>query len=244
MKARTTWTACVLTLLLVGDLLGQRRRFRRGGSRPSTAQTKPEPAKPAAEEKKVEHWLAVSGGDVYLGTGQLIRRATVLIGDDKIHAVGHDLDIPEGATVIDATGKVVSPGFVAVKARGMGAPSLNKGKVVDSLNPYDPSIKMGLSAGVTSWLVTFDQGSDKPGGKSAVLKLAYGDLEGMVVAENTVYSMRVPLTPAQWEKLRDNVKLAEEHLEKERKARESGEASKPAAKPPASSSGRSGRGSG
>lgn len=242
MRLSTPLVIAALMLLVTDDVMGQRRR--RFPARPQpTEAARPAPAPEVAEKKKVEHWLAVTGGDVYLGTGQLVRRATVLIGDDKIHAVGHDLDIPEGATVIDATGKVVAPGFVAVKAAGMGAPRSNDGKVADSLNPYDPSIKMGLAAGVTSWLMTFDQGTDKPGGKSAVLKLAYGDLDGMVVAENSVYSMRVPLTPGQWEALRDNVKKAKEHLEKERAERSGDKPATPAAATPASAGGEAGRGS-
>ncbi len=218
MRLHTPVLLCTLALLVAQDVYGQRRGRLRGRTRPRPETTAPAP-EPEKKKTKVEHWLAVTGGDVYLGTGQLLRRATVLVGDDKIHAVGHDLDIPEGAEVIDATGRTVSPGFVAVKARGMGAPRSADENAKDSVNPFDPSIKMGLAAGITSFLVNFEQGSSKPGGKSAVIKCAYGDIEGMVVAQNSTYSMRVPLTPAQWREIRDTVKKANEYIAAEKKHR-------------------------
>lgn len=197
--------------LFAAELDAQRGRGFRRGRRGPPPQIPP-PAK-STEKKKVEHWLAITGGKVHVGTGQILRRATVLIGDDKIHAVGHDVELPEGAEILDARGKVVAPGFVAVRAAGMGAPGRISGKARDSLNPFDPSIRLGLSAGITAFLATFETGSTAPGGKNAVLKLAYGDLDGMVVAENTVRTMRVPLSASQMRSLEDLVKKARKHLE-------------------------------
>jgi len=212
MRSRVVFVSSLLSVLLSADLLAQDRgRFRRRGRRPRAAA--PAEEKPAPEPaKKVEHWLAITGGDVYLGTGQLLRRATVLVGDDKIKSVGYDIEIPEGAQVIDGAGKMVTPGYVAVKASGMGAPRSETADVADSVNPFDPTIKMGLAAGITSFLASFGSGTAKPGGKTAVIKLAYGDAKGMVVASNTVYSMRVPLGAAEWHDLRKAVDKARKAL--------------------------------
>lgn len=190
--------------LLVADLQAQ-ERGRRGQRRrpPADAPQAPPPA--AAAKKPVAQWLAVVGGDVHVGNGNVLRRATVLIGDDKIAAVGHDVEVPAGAKVVDASGRVVAPGFVAVKASGMGIPARVTGAAKDALNPFDPSIKMGLAAGITSCLAMFDRGTATPGGQTAVIKLAFGDLDHMVVKEQSVYSMRVPLSPEQWSKLRELV---------------------------------------
>lgn len=51
--------------------------------------------------------------DPSVGTGDLgiIERADILIENDKIAAVGRHLRSP-GARVVDATGKIVMPGFV------------------------------------------------------------------------------------------------------------------------------------
>src|SRR5579871_3222330 len=66
-------------------------------------------AKAAPEKGRI---LAIVGGDVYTITHEVIRGGTVLVKDGKILRVGQDLPIPEGATVIDAKGKYVTPGYV------------------------------------------------------------------------------------------------------------------------------------
>ena len=57
--------------------------------------------------------LLVRGGTVFDGSGQRPGlRADVLVRDGVVAAIGLDLDAPEGATVVDATGRWVTPGFV------------------------------------------------------------------------------------------------------------------------------------
>src|SRR5437588_8170135 len=78
---------------------------------------------PAAEEAKKDEKgkvLAIVGGDVYTITHEVIRGGTVLVKDGKIVRVGQDVPVPEGATVLDAKGKYVTPGFVAVSMAGVG----------------------------------------------------------------------------------------------------------------------------
>ena len=202
--------ALAATALLTQDLDAQRRgRFTRGGQggeqAPPSAETKTEETK---SDKPKAH-LAIVGGDVYLGTGQRITGATVLVGDDKILAVGHNLELPEGTTVIDAKGKTVSPGFVCVYGAGMGAG--RSAPYVDSCNPFDPEIKQGLGAGITSFLVNAPRGGSVPSGEGAVVKLAYGKVEDMVLQEGTVLGMSGQLSPQDREKFRDLVKQAKEH---------------------------------
>ena len=61
----------------------------------------------AAREVSV---VAVKAGMIYPVTSAPIRDGIILILDGKITAVGKDLEIPEGAEVIDATDKVVPKG--------------------------------------------------------------------------------------------------------------------------------------
>jgi imidazolonepropionase-like amidohydrolase len=56
--------------------------------------------------------VAITGGRILTGTS-VIERGTVVIRDGKIVSVG-TAAAPSGARVIDATGKTVAPGFVAV----------------------------------------------------------------------------------------------------------------------------------
>ena len=55
---------------------------------------------------------AIVGGKVHtVGPMGTIENATVLIVDGRIAAVGEDVEVPAGATTIDATGKIVTPGL-------------------------------------------------------------------------------------------------------------------------------------
>src|SRR5437762_11958572 len=121
---------------------------------PAAAQ---EPARPAPKGTKDAKGkiLAIVGGDVYTVTHEVIRGGTVLVKDGKILRVGQDLAVPEGATVLDARGKYVTPGFVAVSMAGVGlrgadgagggrrggggGPGVGRGneKLADSLDPFD-----------------------------------------------------------------------------------------------------------
>ncbi len=211
-RGGTLLAFCAIALLAVDDLSGQRRRRFPGREAPRPEPRETPPPQEKEPKREVERWLAVQGGDVYLGTGQVVRRATVLIADDKIHAIGHDLELPEGTETVDAKGRIVAPGYVAVRARGFGEPSSHEENAADGVNAFHPDIKLGLAAGITSFLTTFGSGTDKPGGNSVVLKLAPGDPKGMVVAQDTVYTMRVPLNAKQWADLREAVDKAKKAL--------------------------------
>ena len=56
--------------------------------------------------------IAITGGKVYPVSGPLIDGGTVVITNGKITAVGRNVAVPAGAQRIDATGKIVTPGFI------------------------------------------------------------------------------------------------------------------------------------
>ncbi|HEB52915.1 MAG TPA: hypothetical protein ENI87_06645 [bacterium] len=208
-----TSTLFVLSLALLSaiDLPGQGRgrRGRRSQPQPPAAKA---PAAPAQEPAKKEpkHYTAIVGGDVYIGTGQRLTGATVLIADDKIERVGHNVELPQGTKVLDAKGRCVSPGFVIVKGSGMGAGF--SGPYKDTVNPFDPSIKQGLAAGITSFLAGSTTSRGRIGGNNAVIKLHYGDVEGMVLVENSVVGLSMPLDRASKEKLEKQIEQCREYL--------------------------------
>jgi imidazolonepropionase-like amidohydrolase len=145
----------------------------------------------AADEKKAEpskkddkgKVLAVVGGDIYTVTHEVIHGGTVLVKDGKIVAVGQDVAVPAGATVLDATGKYVTPGFVAVSMAGVGVrgggpgqggtgtprAGLGGGKLADTLDPFDRNIKFCLGVGITTGCVETAGGGGRRFGRDETL---------------------------------------------------------------------------
>ena len=109
--------------------------------------------------------IAIVGGTVYPVSGPKIEHGTVLIRDGKIVAVGASVDVPSGATTIDATGKWVTPGLINAgtqlglieidavadtKDDNPKAPVAASFSVVDGLNPHSVLLQPARNDGVTS----------------------------------------------------------------------------------------------
>jgi imidazolonepropionase-like amidohydrolase len=77
---------------------------------------------------------AVVGGKIHtVGPEGTIENATILIVDGQITAVGSGFGVPDGATVIDASGKIVTPGLFSPMGR------LGLVDVSSSAGPVDSS---------------------------------------------------------------------------------------------------------
>jgi imidazolonepropionase-like amidohydrolase len=130
--------------------------------------------------------VAITGGYVVPVASEPVDGGTVLIVDGVITAVGADIEIPEGAEVIDATGRWVLPGFVeshghvGLHEEGEGAagndtnemttPNAAAVRAVDAINIDDEGFRDALSGGVTS--VVVKPGSGNPiGGQSVAIKV-------------------------------------------------------------------------
>ncbi len=113
---------------------------------------------------------AISNATIYtLGAGGKIERGTIVLRDGKIAAVGANVPIPSGATRIDGTGKVVTPGlfepisrFGIVEVSGVkqtrdasveGSRFTASFDVAPAINPRSMVIPVNRIAGVTTALV-------------------------------------------------------------------------------------------
>ena len=130
---------------------------------PAIGQDKPGEKEEASPKQKPKV-MAIRGGDIHTVTDGVIRQGTILVKDGKITEIGVNVDIPEGAEIIDATGKIVSPGFVAISMRGIGFSSTPTGsnKLADGLNPYDQNIKYALGVGITTGCVELATSGGSP----------------------------------------------------------------------------------
>lgn len=109
--------------------------------------------------------IAITGGKVVTNTGQgVLERGTVVIANGRVVSVGTG-SAPSGATVIDATGKWVTPGlFAAFSQIGLAeidaeddANDINQGgsdfqistRIADSYNPADTGVAITRIEGIT-----------------------------------------------------------------------------------------------
>ncbi|MGB2865129.1 MAG: amidohydrolase family protein [Sedimentisphaerales bacterium] len=164
-----------------------------------------------------EEVTAIRGGDLYTITGGIIKNGTILIRDGKISDIGQNIEIPEKAKVIEARGKVVMPGLVAVNAEVgiIGYPDITK--IADSLDPFDFSVSLALASGITTAMVSAGRpsGSSPIGGATAVIKTSYGDLDQMLIKESVVQP--VMISNRDWLRkttFKQNLRKAQSYLRK------------------------------
>jgi imidazolonepropionase-like amidohydrolase len=144
---------------------------------------------------------AIINADILTANGREIPRGTVVMSGGRILAVGPDATIPEGARVIDARGRVVTPGLidphshlgvypspgVAAMSDGNEATDPNTAQVwaEHSVWPQDPGFERALAAGVTT-LEILPGSANLFGGRSVVLK---------TVPATTTAAMKFPGAP-------------------------------------------------
>lgn len=143
--------------------------------------------------------LLIKNGHILTMNGAEYESGSVLVGDDgKIAAVGQLTDIPENIPVIDAEGRLVTPGcveahcHVGLDNEGMGweghdyneivDPITPQMRAIDSINPMDEGLKNALRGGVTT-ACTGPGSANVVGGTFAAIKLSGIRVDKMIVKE-------------------------------------------------------------
>ena len=141
--------------------------------------------------------ILIINGYIKPMVGEDIENGCVLIGDDgKIMAVGAQVDAPEGCTIIDAEGRLVTPGCVdahchiGLDNEGMGweghdyneivEPLTPQLRAIDSINPQDEAFGLALQGGVTS-ACTGPGSANVVGGTFVAIKLAGKRVDKMII---------------------------------------------------------------
>lgn len=87
--------------------------------------------------------IAITGGTVHVGNGQVLNNATIILVDGKITAVGTNVSIPAGAQMVDAKGKQVYPGLILSNTNVglVETPSVRATNDVRELGELNPDVR-------------------------------------------------------------------------------------------------------
>jgi imidazolonepropionase-like amidohydrolase len=181
-----------------------------GGSAPAsptpaptaaTPDTSDRPQYPSTYQRRTNPPVLIRNATIMTATGQEIANGSILLRDGRIVAVGAVVDAPGDATVVDGTGKWVTPGIidnhshlgvypapeVAAVADGNEISDPNTAQVwaEHGVWPQDPGFAAALAGGVTT-LQILPGSANLFGGRSVVVKN---------VPARTVQEMKFPGAP-------------------------------------------------
>src|SRR5689334_11771148 len=101
--------------------------------------------------------IAFRGARIIPVVGPEIPNGTVVVQGGHIVAVGANVTIPQGARIVDVSGKVIMPGLVDTHSHiGGGAggdrsdPIQGEVRILDAIDPQDDGIQRAQAGGVTT----------------------------------------------------------------------------------------------
>src|SRR5262245_49678316 len=119
----------------------------------------PGPATTAGSAPTASTEMLIQNATILTASHGTIKNGSILIRDGKIAEVGPNLKPRDSnATVIDATGKFVTPGIIDCHSHTAVDGNVNEGslsvtamvRIQDVINPYDPDIYRQLAGGLTT----------------------------------------------------------------------------------------------
>jgi imidazolonepropionase-like amidohydrolase len=128
-----------------------------------------------------------------------IDKGSVVLQDGKIVAVGTKVNIPAGATIIDATGKYVIPGIIDCHSH-IATEAVNEGSlsvssmvgISDTLNPEDIAIYRAMAGGVTTANILHGS-ANSIGGKTVVVKMRWDHSSSEILFEDAMPGIKFAL---------------------------------------------------
>lgn len=173
--------------------------------------------------------LAFKGAKIITMAGETIEDGTIVFRDGKIAAVGADVKVPVEARVIDASDKVIMPGFVeAHTSSGMSQanetnPVVPYVSVIDSIDPMNAYFRSARRNGVTTVRVV-PGNSTLIGGQAAVIKTGGEFIDDMVLKSDA--GVKISLRPVSGSRMGHLAKLRKALDEAKRKLDKKNEANK------------------
>lgn len=140
--------------------------------------------------------VVITNAEIHPVSGPVIPSGTLVISDGRIAAVGADVSVPEGARVIDGSGKVVTPGFLDSFTQlgivEIGAVSGTNDifseddritaafDVVYGLNPASSLIPIARTGGITRAVIAPSPGASIIAGQGALIDLGGERVQDML----------------------------------------------------------------
>ena len=142
--------------------------------------------------------ILIKNGYIYTMAGETIEGGSILVDDGKIVEIGKDIVAPLDAKVIDAEGRMITPGFIDAHCHlgmwedGMGfegddgnewvEPVTPHLRAIDGINPMDITFKEAYEGGVTT-AVTGPGSANVVGGQFVAVKTYGKRVDDMIVKE-------------------------------------------------------------
>jgi imidazolonepropionase-like amidohydrolase len=143
--------------------------------------------------------IVIQNATILTVTKGTINKGAILLQDGKIAQVGPTVNVPAGATVIDATGKFVIPGIIDCHSH-IASEAINEGTlsvssmvgITDTVNPEDLAIYRAMAGGVTTANILHGS-ANSIGGKTVVLKMRWGKSASEMAFEDAMPGIKFAL---------------------------------------------------
>ncbi|HKG32938.1 MAG TPA: hypothetical protein VKB22_04335, partial [Gemmatimonadales bacterium] len=145
--------------------------------------------------------VVIRNATILTASGPELKKASIVFQDGRITAVGPDVTPPSNATVVDGSGKYVTPGIIDAHSHlgvysAPGSESQSDGNEATDPNtaqvwaqhsfwPQDPQIPLAVAGGITV-IQALPGSANLIGGRSAILRL---------IPARTVQEMKYPGAP-------------------------------------------------
>ena len=134
-----------------------------------------------AQSSTVPADLVIKNATVMTASHGTIQHGSVWLHNGKIAGVGATVSAPAGATVVDATGKYVTPGIIDPHSHSALGDDVNEATspvtpsmmMIDAFDNRDKALYLALAGGVTSELLLHGS-ANMIGGQAVVIKNKFG----------------------------------------------------------------------